>query len=201
MGYHQIKEFEREYLYSWNDAGVSLREIARRLKRSASSISRELKRNSHIKDAEHLSGYSKAHKAHSRALRERKGTRMRIRNVWTRTYIVEKLKLGWSPELIAGRLKSEYEISICTETIYQWIYKECRELINYLVRVSKRGNRKRNSSRRYRNKKKSKEPKRKISERPKSVETREEFGHWEGAAKYVLCLYAYRARQSQGIFQ
>ena len=39
--------------------------------------------------------------------------------------VIEKLREGWSPEQIAGRLKKDYEKTvICHETIYRFIYSD-----------------------------------------------------------------------------
>jgi len=43
--YTHLTIFEREKIYLWFSQKISLREIARRLNRSASTISRELRRN------------------------------------------------------------------------------------------------------------------------------------------------------------
>lgn len=46
-GHNKIKSEERDKIAQWIDQKVGVREIARRLQRSPSSISEELKRNSH----------------------------------------------------------------------------------------------------------------------------------------------------------
>jgi IS30 family transposase len=45
MAYKRVTEEERWLIYRWRQAGTGLREVARRLGRAASSISRELLRN------------------------------------------------------------------------------------------------------------------------------------------------------------
>ena len=44
------------------------------------------------------------------------------------------LSKGWSPELIAGRLKREHPHwdTVSHEAIYQWIYSERPDLVGYL---------------------------------------------------------------------
>ena len=50
--------------------------------------------------------------------------RTRLENETVRQYVMEKLALGWSPELIAGRLTWErIGFSISYEAIYQYIYQ------------------------------------------------------------------------------
>jgi IS30 family transposase len=88
----------------------------------------------------------------------------------------QKLHSGWTPELIAGRLKQQNQLpSVCHEAIYQYIYGVAPELIRLLPR--------------HHPKRKPKWPYRKPSERIKnrtSVElrpwaatARQECGHWE----------------------
>ena len=43
--YQHLTLLEREQLFVWHEAKVGIREIGRRLKRDAGTISRELKRN------------------------------------------------------------------------------------------------------------------------------------------------------------
>ena len=53
---------------------------------------------------------------------------------------MEKLKLGWSPEQICGRMKQlGLAYSLCHETIYQYIYRHAKtELYRYLPRQRSR---------------------------------------------------------------
>ena len=89
----------------------------------------------------------------------------------------EKLKLGWSPEQIAGRIAFDQPLdSISHEAIYQYIYQEAKDLIGYLPRRHK----KRYRMRYLRKAKRSQIPNRiLITERPEEVNQRTVFGHWE----------------------
>ncbi len=100
-------------------------------------------------------------------------------------YVTEHLRAGWSPDQIAGRLKRNHKDDrhwyITAETIYRWIYqseqlKADQPWYEYLRRKQKK--RKKQTGRKvYR----SCIPDRvSISERPYAVNTRVEFGHWEG---------------------
>jgi IS30 family transposase len=94
-----------------------------------------------------------------------------------RTYIVCRLKEGWSPEQISGRLrrkKSKY--TVCHETIYRYIYKKNNRLYRYLP--YKKPKRLRVCARkpqlcRYGDI-------RIITERPENIDKRIGLGHWEG---------------------
>ena len=123
------------------------------------------------------------HKANLRA-KSRKhlsGKRQRLKNSTVRTFVIEKLKIGWSPELIAGSLPTYYpKLAISHEEIYQYIYdKHTRKqhaLITYLVRAHK----KRHNRGHSRKHKKSHIPERiSIEERPKHIEKRIQPGHWK----------------------
>ena len=95
-------------------------EIAKALGRDKSTISRELNNNSSPKYKKYLS-----HRAHQRAVqkREKASCRQRLKNKQTLSYVASKLKEGWSPEQIAGRIGIDQpELSISHEAIYQYVY-------------------------------------------------------------------------------
>jgi IS30 family transposase len=173
--YKHLTNHDRDLLSVLRSNGKSLREIARLLNRDAATISRELKRNAppvHTR-------YYLAHKAHARAIDRAiiSRTHKRLKHAKIRRYVRQRIKGGWSPELIAGRLKSlRPKLSVSHEAIYQWLYADARELIPLLVRAHK--NRKRRGySRRHR---KTHIPDRvSIKERPEQVLQRQELGHWE----------------------
>ncbi len=170
--YRVLTHAEREEIMIGQRLGKSIRSIARHLNRNPSVISRELKQNS-TED-----GIYQAYWAHSRSQRRRKQSRKRKRvpNQGVRQYIEDNLKLGWSPEQIAGRIALDYPSErISHETIYQYIFRERRDLTQYLT-----CGRKRRRKRYRKHAKRTMIPQRVgIEERPKEVEYREEIGHWE----------------------
>jgi IS30 family transposase len=87
------------------------------------------------------------------------------------------LRLGWSPELIAGRIRSDRGLSISHEAIYQWIYSAARHLISFLPRHFRQ--RMRRGYRRGRHHKSQIPQRVSISQRPKYVAARRHAGHWE----------------------
>ena len=96
-------------------------------------------------------------------------------------YIVRKLKEGWSPELISGRLKafkSELEY-VSHETIYSYIYSE--EMVTRRLWMYLRRHRKKRYKQGVRKSRKGGTVKNmvSISKRPKEVDTRERVGDWE----------------------
>lgn len=117
--FHHISLEEREKLFAWRESGVSIRAIAKRLGRSHSSLLREYKRHTRY-GKEYLPCL-----ADKRAARW--GVRQRyhapLKNPLVFLYVREHLRLGWSPETIAGRIRLDYPgFSIDDETIYRYVY-------------------------------------------------------------------------------
>lgn len=106
---------------------LSIREIARRLKRHHSTISRELKRNGPPSPYNWPYWYDAA-----QARCDRRKTRARNRrrrdNRWLYQYVEQRLQARVSPELISGRPALDDPEHACmrvsTETIYWWIYRD-----------------------------------------------------------------------------
>jgi len=129
---HLTKE-ERDMIAVLIAKGVPLSEIAQELGRHKSTISRELDRNAPPTNK----GYYLSHKAQERASYRWLVThkRKRLKSQRIREYVEVKLKDGWSPEIIAGRLSIEEPgNAISHEAIYQYIYEVRRDLIACLVR-------------------------------------------------------------------
>ena len=172
--YEQLSSEERDKIAIYQAHGYNQSDIARMLHRNRSTISRELKRNQPSYSQEYLPHYAQK-KSQKRLRYSRKKERMR--NLEIRDYVDAKLKEGWSPELIAGRLEQEHPgLSISHETIYQYIYEQEPELIMYLVRSHKK-RRKRSFGIKST---KVIIPRRVfIDERPQEINNRSEVGHWE----------------------
>jgi len=173
--YRHLREDERDKLAVYRAQGWSLRAIARELHRDPGTLSRELKRNS----APVYRGCYWPHKAHSRATRRnrRSHRRLRLKSESLRRFVEARLKIGWSPELIAGRLrKSHRRLRISHEAIYQWIYREACPLIPCLAR----SHRKRLNRGHTRKHPRPHIPERiSILQRPAIVAHRTQAGHWE----------------------
>jgi transposase, IS30 family len=180
MKYKHLSIEERELLQTlWWERG-SIRKMARVLGRSPATISRELRRN--------LPPERKVYTprlAHERALKSRKsrGRKERLRNKEIRAYVIEKLKLRWSPEQIAGRIKLDIGENISHETIYQYIYHtesygnvKGEDLRIYLRRRRKR--RQPKGARKYQRIFKPEGVS--IELRPEIVNQRLRIGDWEG---------------------
>src|SRR5437879_5627874 len=124
--YTQLTLAEREQLYGMRKEGKSLRSIAKKLKRSHTSLSRELRRN--IKYGNEYFGNiylpCKAQKlAEKRAKKQRYKAPLKNPSIFL--YVRKKLRKEWSPEIIAGRLPIDHPgETVCHETIYQYIYSK-----------------------------------------------------------------------------
>src|SRR3990167_8803551 len=118
--YKQLTITERDTITEMLYERKTISEIAKELGRHRSTISRELKRSSSPEYKLYLS-----HRAQQRAdqRRTKASGRPRLKNDSLRQYVREKLMIGWSPEIIAGRIQKDHpELSISYEAIYQYIY-------------------------------------------------------------------------------
>lgn len=178
MSYTHLTLHERYVIHHLVLYRLSLREIARRLKRAPSTISRELERN-----GRHHNCYW--HEPAHRWAIERRQRPQHLRRQHNRRllrYIKTRLQRGWSPELISGRLLQDYpdntEMRFSTEGIYRWIYQEAQaggSLYQHLVRC----HRKRRKQCKYGSLRGLIPNRISIHERPEVVEQRQRFGDWE----------------------
>jgi IS30 family transposase len=173
MSYSQLTLQQRYHISAFRKLGYRQKEIAEELGVSPSTISRELRRNRNL-DGHYDPEYA-ASEARLRQQRKRKYT------VWTpgvERYVRAKLKLEWSPEQIAGRMKKERGWSLSHETIYRFIYRN-KANGGKLYRSL------RHKSRKYHRRTSEKDNRGKIpqrvgiEERPKIVEKKSRVGDWE----------------------
>lgn len=119
--YKHLSLDERVTIYTLKQQGESLRTIADKVHRDVGTISRELTRNKSRCDLPYFP--TKAHdNATKKAIKQR--TKAPLKNPETYLYVREKLREEeWSPQIISGRIKHDKpHLSICTETIYQYIH-------------------------------------------------------------------------------
>ena len=158
--------------------GKSISQIARELGWHKSTVSRELRRN-----ADALNYYSdESAQLCATHRRQQASRRPRLRNERIRSYVLEKLKSGWSPEIIAGRLKRDIaDCTISHEAIYQYVYHPATPERDELIRCLRRAHRRRRTRHIGRQSHNTRIPNRiSIHERSAAIATRAEFGHWEG---------------------
>jgi IS30 family transposase len=192
--YHHLSTEEREELLRYLSLGYSQNRIAKELKRSPSTISRELSRN----DAD-KANYSPS-KAEKRYKSKRQNS-VRKKRLETSPEMRNKVHfllcyLYWSPEQISNRLDKEgMRDRVSTSTIYRAFHNGALRLtmLHYLRIKSKRIG-------------KAKKPKRSfitktIHERPKEANERVRIGDWE--CDTVLgycenrCVFTYVDRKSR----
>jgi IS30 family transposase len=169
---------ERELFFMWKEKGYSFRVIAKKLRRSHTTLSREWKRNTI---------YFRAYiPCHAQRRYERVAKRQRhsasLKNPFTYLYVRKHLELGWSPEQIAGRLSLDHPSQhIDDETIYRYIYAQKAnglQLWRHLTLARKR--RRKRYGRRVQTVNKSRRGAYlSIEERPEEINSRSTFGHWE----------------------
>lgn len=110
-------------------------------------------------------------------------------NYRLRSRIVEGLQQGWDPSMIAGRLAGEgHTLIVCSETIYEWIYSSVWAIAEKLYQYLRQG-KKRRTKHKGRSAHTSKIPNRvSIHDRPTVVAERSRLGDWEGDS----VLYTYK---------
>ena len=154
----------------------SIGAIAQAVGRPKSTISRELSRNRLPSGR-----YSPLHAAGAYQLRRRREALIEGDRA-LRTFVVDRLAEGWTPEQISGWLKGGNERrlrAVGCETIYAFIYRAA-QMWRYLTRRHKR-----RRPRRSRASQDTIKNRVSIHERPKTVDGRTEGGHWEG--DLIIC--------------
>ena len=173
--YEQLSLDERCAIAGLRTDGHSIQQIATRVDRSASTISRELRRNSGV----HV-GYKPGYADEQSWARRWRGSRL-ARQPALRQFVLNRLAMGWSPEQVAGRLtRDKSSMRISHESIYRFIAAQivrtkCYEWRHYLPqKKSKRGWRRRSQRRLELIKDRVS-----IDCRPAHVQNRRQGGHWE----------------------
>ena len=118
MRYNQLTLEKRYHISALKKQGLKQYEIAKEIKVHPSTISRELKRN---RDKNQRYSADKAQQ--ETFLRHKNKAKNNAITKTIERYIRKHLKLDWSPEQIAGRMKLNIGLSITHESIYRFIYK------------------------------------------------------------------------------
>ncbi len=168
MARHLTME-DRDRIAELKHRGARQNAIARALKRSPSTICRELKRNG--SDGEYLAGQAQQHAENRR--RERPILR-KMDDPEIKASVCLRLKQYWSPEQIDGRLKrlASGQRVVSARTIYNWINSRDDPRIwrKFLRNRGKRGFRPRRPDRIGAL----------IKDRPRVIEDRSRLGDFEG---------------------
>ncbi len=188
--YTQLSVDERIELARLRADGYSLEAIGLCLKRHASTISRELHRNS--QPTKQYDGGYQPLRAEALAQRRRRwDARYKlVREPALRTYVGECLAMGYSPEQISGRLAQLHRtrtcpaallgLSISHESIYRYVYYRSAQK-DYWRRLLPRAKSRRGRFKRNRIGPSERIPGRvSVKTRDAQANTRQAFGHWEG---------------------
>ena len=173
---------ERETIRDMRAAGSSMRAIAAALGRPASTVSRELARNT--RHALGYQPYAAQRKAVARRARPKPAKLAGESKL--RDYVKAKLLIRWSPEQISHTLVDEFpdlpEMRVSPETIYQALYIQARGGLKREVATALRTGRVRRKPHKDPQQRQSRfvDPMVMISERPPEIEDRAVPGHWEG---------------------
>lgn len=176
----QLSMDERRVIARMHERKFNQSEIARTLRRDRSTICRELRRNFwRDREVPIAEGYW-----HVTVQQMAEGRRRRYRKLLRDPHlcaaVIDRLKDGWSPEQISGRLRliSGSSARLSHETIYRYVYSaegQDQQLARHLP-----------ERRRKRRPRHARKPRGlvfpiecAIRHRPESVNSRSEFGHWE----------------------
>lgn len=174
MAYQHLTEEERSQIAQLKAARHGVREIGRRLGRSASTISRELARNRYQTDGSYKSWHAQR-MYQGRRRRARQGSR-REDLEWMEVEAL--IRQDYSPEQVSGRLRLEGGVRISHETIYRYIWrdKQAGGTLYQHLRGARKRRRKGYGNYDSRGRLAGK---RRIEDRPAEAEGRTEIGHWE----------------------
>lgn len=178
--YVRLSDTEREEISRGIAAGQTLTYIAYEIGRATSTVSREVG-GGHVQ----YRASSSSHRARKRSSSRRKGKGKIATQPRLRVYILSKLRLRWSPDQIAKRIRAEYPMDmtmrISAEAIYQYIYVfprgELRRTLVRMLRQQRVWRHKRGQGRKTRS---NIADMLSIEERPAEVADRTVPGHWEG---------------------
>ena len=182
MSYSHLTLPERESLQAFLEQGHSLREIARRLNRSPSTVCRELKRNrSKYRKANPQTGYHSWRATILYTMRRKRCRRRSIigQNPALDACVTTCLERYWSPEITAHICRSN-GFSVSATTIYRAIKQKRFPTITERTHLRRRGLGKYKKG----GKIPSVRPDRTIHERPDDANYKLRFGDWEGDTVY-----------------
>lgn len=183
MPYQHFSIEEREQIQYGLWEKQSVRAIARAIRRSPSSVSREINRNVPASRRQYTPRLADERAGEHR---HHRGRTERLKNDMIRSYVREQLREGYSPEQIAGRLPFVHpRETISPEAICQFIYAQFhrggygRLLGEDLRPYLKRRHKRRIPKGARRCKRTAPPSKPSIEDRPREVDYRKVPGHWE----------------------
>ena len=179
--YRQLTLDERYQVQSLFALGHSRSQIAERLGRHRSSIGREIRRNWPTPNdwAQTYTALKAQEKTRHRRIQKGKKSQ-KIRGI-LKDLVEGKLRLGWSPEQISGRLRLEEGLRLSAETIYQHVLRETHSYpdpgqLRYCLRF---GGYKQHRFKKSKCALRTRGDKNWLDQRPQAANDRSELGHWE----------------------
>lgn len=184
--YRHLTQADRDRIQALRDAGTKQKEISKIMRVDPGTICREISRNRRKyrkkKNIKNKNARYEADVAQHKAYVRRKYAKYQGKaineNNALRSYIIQKLKLHWSPDEISGRMKRDHEPFYASKTaIYEWLrtahgQRWCPYLYSQRCYAMKR---KKKAS------KKAMIPHRiGIEHRPLGATNRTRYGHYEG---------------------
>lgn len=181
--YERLSLKDRVIIQTLLEKGKSRTFIAEKLKRSRSTITRELKKWI-VEPSDKYDAILAHWNAKDDYLNKRNKDKISTHSL-LRFYVYKGLLKGWSPEQISGRIKIDHPnnpvMTISHEAIYMHIYSHRQSSLNKklikLLPYQKTQRRRANEKTKRGSKIKDQIS---IEQRPKHIENREEMGHWEG---------------------
>jgi len=203
--YGHISSEERHIFASYLKDGLSLRNVAKKLNRSASTLSYEIQLNSRDGTREGYNADSANFFARMRKWDANSRNPLKNEKIWS--FVIEKLIKRWSPQQITGTLEKMYpddkKLQISHETIYQFINSKEGRALNLHMNLRRRKLRKPKKGNFKSTPKKETIPNRvPISKRPKIVSKKTRYGDWESdlmesSRKGKMALSVQKERKSQ----
>ena len=181
--YKRLNLKERVIIQTLLEENKSKSFIAKKLSRSRSCITREIKKWVVKPDDKYdavLADWNAKDDYLNKRNKDKINTYYRLK-----IYVYKGLLKGWSPEQIAGRIKKDYPkdpvMTISYEAIYCHIYSHRQARLNKKL-IKLLPYQKTRRSRAYAKSKRGSKIKDQISieQRPLHIENRKEIGHWEG---------------------
>lgn len=181
MSYQHLTPQERYVISHLKVAKFSLREIARRLGRHHSTISREIKRNGPTYPGG-VYWYFFIDPMVEKKRRKARNFR-RQNHAPLVQYVEDKLQVDWPPEVISCRVRADHphdqRMRVSHETIYRWVSLDASQG-GSLYRHLRRRHKHRRRQKRYGAGRRFIPGRVGIEERPHEVARRSRFGDWEG---------------------
>lgn len=203
--YSQLSLDERIDIYRLLKSGRSCRSIAAAIGRAASTISREIRRNS--RRTKQFEGGYYAARAHQLAERRRRwDARFKMqRQPALRDYVKDRLAMGWSPQQIAGRLAcNDSPMRISHESIYRYIYHRSAQKDWWHRLLPQAKNRRGRIKRGGIGSVEHITDRKSLDQRPAFANTRQQPGHWEvdlmSFAKYGQYILVLHERMTRIIY-